>query len=204
MYKVFFNENCITLSNQAIEGAKNILYHYINQLDEAIHFLSTSQNAYVNIYSEDLEELWFDFKNHLKIIEAAGGIVKNTQDEMLFIYRLGKWDLPKGKMEKGESREVTAIREIEEECKIYDLELKDFIMTTYHIYFQKEYILKVTHWYNVFYPGNEIPEPQIEEGIEKTEWVKDYELEEVVKNTYPNIKLLLDTYNNTNTSNYHE
>ncbi len=196
MYKVFLNENCITLSEKPLEGAKNVLYHYISQLDEAIHYLSTNQNVRVNLYSEDLEELWFDFKNHFKIIEAAGGIVKNRQHEILFIYRLGRWDLPKGKMEKGEDRETTAIREIEEECSIHGLKLNRFITTTYHIYYQKTYILKLTHWYDVSYDGDEQPQPQTEEGIEKVEWVKEDEYEKLLVNSYPNIQLLFAKYQN--------
>lgn len=203
MYKVFFNDNCLILAEKPIDGMKNMLYHFISQFDEALHLMSNSPQSVINIYSEDLEELWFDFTNHFKIIEAAGGIVKNNQDEILFIYRLGKWDLPKGKMEEGESREVTAIREIEEECKIDKLSLGEFITTTHHIYFQKEYILKKTHWFHVLHDGNDQPQPQTEEGIEKVEWVKEYEVEELLKNSYPNIKMLFENYESSK-SNYNE
>ncbi len=198
MYKVFLNENCIILSEKPEEGAKNVLYHYTSQIDEAVHYLSTNQNVRVNLYSEDLEELWFDFKNHFKIIEAAGGIVKNSKNEFLFIHRLGRWDLPKGKIEKGEDPETAAIREIEEECSIHGLVLNRFITTTYHIYYQKTYILKLTHWYDVSYIGEEQPKPQTEEGIEKVEWVKESEYEKLLVNSYPNIHLLFEKFYNQN------
>lgn len=203
MYKVFFNDSCLLLSDRAVEEMKNIPYHFTSQIDEAMHLMANSNQSVINLYSDDLEELWFDFQNHFKIVEAAGGIVKNNQDEILFIYRLGKWDLPKGKMEEGESKEATAIREIEEECKIDKLSLDEFITTTYHIYFQKEYILKKTHWFHVTHDGNDVPQPQTEEGIEKVEWFKAFEVKELLKNSYSNIKMLFEIYHNSK-SNYNE
>ena len=196
MYKVFFNESQLTFSNQSNPEAKNILFHHETQFDEAFHLLATNASKFVNIFSDDIEAVWTKFLKYYKHIQAAGGIVRNPQDDYLFIFRLGKWDLPKGKMEEGESKEESAIREIEEECSITNLELKRFLMPTFHIYYLREYIVKETFWFEVFYDGVELPLPQTEEGIETVEWKKESEIPQLLENSYPNIKLLMDNYLN--------
>ncbi|MGV0997644.1 NUDIX hydrolase [Empedobacter falsenii] len=198
MYKVFFNESLLTFSNQSNPEAKNILFQNEAQFDESFHLLSSKAATLVNIFSEDIDDVWTKFLKYYKHIQAAGGIVRNPKDDYLFIFRLGKWDLPKGKMEKGESREQSAIREIEEECSLTNLELKRFLMPTFHIYFLREYIIKETFWFEVFYDGVELPLPQTEEGIESVEWKKENEIPELLENSYPNIKLLMDNYLNLN------
>ena len=196
MYKVFFNESQLTFSNQSNPEAKNILFHHETQFDEAFHLLSSNSSKFVNIFSDDIDAVWASFLNYFKHIKAAGGIVRNPQDDILFIFRLGKWDLPKGKMEEGESKEESAIREIEEECSITNLQLKRFLMPTFHIYYLREYIVKETFWFEVFYDGVELPLPQTEEGIETVEWKKECEIPQLLENSYPNIKLLMDNYLN--------
>ncbi|MFV0228443.1 NUDIX domain-containing protein [Empedobacter falsenii] len=198
MYKVFFNESLLTFSNQSNPEAKNILFQNEAQFDESVHLLSSKASNLVNIFSDDIETVWTKFLKYYKYIQAAGGIVRNPKDDYLFIFRLGKWDLPKGKMEEGESREESAIREIEEECSLTNLELKRFLMPTFHIYFLREYIIKETFWFEVFYDGVELPLPQTEEGIESVEWRKESEIPQLLENSYPNIKLLMDNYLNLN------
>ncbi|MFV0142753.1 MULTISPECIES: NUDIX hydrolase [Empedobacter] len=198
MYKVFFNESLLTFSNQSNPEAKNILFQNEAQFDESFHLLSSKAAALVNIFSEDIDVVWTKFLKYYKHIQAAGGIVRNSEDDYLFIFRLGKWDLPKGKMELGESKEESAIREIEEECSLTNLELKRFLMPTFHIYFLREYIIKETFWFEVFYDGVELPLPQTEEGIESVEWKKENEIPQLLENSYPNIKLLMDNYLNLN------
>lgn len=194
MYKVFFNESLLTFCNQSRKEAKNVLFQNESQFDEAFHLLSSKSSTDVNIYSDKIDEVWAKFLNYYKLIQAAGGIVRNTNDDFLFIFRLGKWDLPKGKMEKGETKEESAIREIEEECSITGLKLERFLMPTYHIYFLEEYIIKETFWFEVAYNGTERPIPQIEEGIEAVEWKSKDEIPHLLKNSYPNIKLLTEYY----------
>lgn len=198
MYKVFFNESLLTFSNQSNPEAKNILFQNEAQFDESVHLLSSKASNLVNIFSDDIETVWTKFLKYYKHIQAAGGIVRNPKDDYLFIFRLGKWDLPKGKMEEGESREESAIREIEEECSLTNLELKRFLMPTFHIYFLREYIIKETFWFEVFYDGVKLPLPQTEEGIESVEWRKESEIPQLLENSYPNIKLLMDNYLNLN------
>ena len=107
-----------------------------------------------------------------QVIHAAGGVVFNSKKELLVIFRLGHWDLPKGKADAGETWEEAALREVEEECGLKELQLLGEAGTTYHTYMLKgERVLKISHWYQMFYPGNEPPHPQVEEHITAAKWV---------------------------------
>jgi 8-oxo-dGTP pyrophosphatase MutT (NUDIX family) len=125
-------------------------------------------------------------------IKAAGGIVKNESNQSLFIFRNGKWDLPKGKIEKDEKSRAAAIREVEEECGIIIDNIGDKICNTYHIYeMNKVRVLKKTAWYWMKSNKNEKLVPQLEEGITDVRWISKAELSLVEDNTYPLIKDLL-------------
>lgn len=197
MYKVFVNEKKLLLSKipQSIE--KNILYENTATIEMAIDLLQNTSCKELNLYSDNLEQLWDDFKSCLKVIEAAGGIVKNQENAILFIRRLGRWDLPKGKIEKDESIEETAIRELEEETGIADLELEDYINNTFHIYTERngENVLKITHWFAMKKTGDHVAKPQIEEGISEIRWMNLQEIQDIAfQNTFKNIKLILKEY----------
>ena len=101
----------------------------------------------VNLYTPILEVGWKCFLSIFNKVSAAGGLVLNSKEEILFIYRSNKWDLPKGSIEKGESIEETAIREVEEECGIFNLKVIKPLLTTFHIYFQNGMKLKETFWF---------------------------------------------------------
>lgn len=194
MYKVFINEKRLILSSEPQDSPKTLNYDGSHSFDFAIDLLENTASQGLNIYHNNIEELWADFRNYFKNIEAAGGVVINPENKILFIHRLGKWDLPKGKIEKGESREVAAVREVEEECGISNLQLKDFLNATYHIYTERDgkKILKTTYWFEMFYAGNEKPKPQIEEGINEVGWKNDVEIEsQILPSTFQNIKLIL-------------
>src|SRR5690554_3207321 len=128
-----------------------------------------------------IKELFGDFK----WIEAAGGIVKNTKTKKeLFIFRNGLWDIPKGKIEKGEISKEGAIREIEEECGLKDLSITGELSPTYHIYFAfGKHFIKKTHWFSLE-TNVENVEPQREEGITEVRWFDKNEIEVVKKNTF--------------------
>jgi len=199
MYKVFINEKRLILSSKPQDSPKTLNYDGSHSFDFAIDLLENTASQGLNIYHSDVEELWKDFKNYFKNIEAAGGVVINPDHKTLFIHRLGKWDLPKGKIEKGESKEVAAVREVEEECGIFNLELRDFINSTYHIYTERDgkKILKTTYWFEMFYSGNETPTPQIEEGINEVGWKDEAEIEsQILPSTFQNIKLILNDLKN--------
>ncbi len=122
----------------------------------------------------------------LTVIKAAGGLVENNKAEFLFIYRNKKWDLPKGKAEKGEKIKVTAVREVEEECGVEILKRGKLLCKTYHIYeMNATVILKRTTWYKMKVKGAPKLIPQKEEGITSAVWVDPNQIKTKIKNTYP-------------------
>ncbi|MCP4053432.1 MAG: NUDIX domain-containing protein [Mesoflavibacter sp.] len=131
------------------------------------------------------------FKKKLPNVIAGGGKVYNDKGEILFIYRNDKWDLPKGKAEKKESIEDTAIREVEEETGVKNLEIVEKLPITYHIYKRNgKHKLKITHWYKMTSDFNGKLYPQLNEGITKVEWLNEKQAQEALENSYANIKLL--------------
>ncbi|HVX52452.1 MAG TPA: NUDIX domain-containing protein [Chitinophagaceae bacterium] len=133
----------------------------------------------------------------MKKIIAAGGLVSNENNELLMIYRRGKWDLPKGKLDEGESIETCALREVKEETGLADITLQKFIGTTEHEYFDTYSncdVVKETHWYAITAaPGQQLL-PQTTEDIEEIEWVRKEILELYLNNTYPNIQDIIQRY----------
>jgi ADP-ribose pyrophosphatase YjhB (NUDIX family) len=126
----------------------------------------------------------------IKKIIAAGGLITNEKNELLMIFRRNKWDLPKGKLDEGETIEACAQREVREETGIKDLQLVNLVGTTYHEYFEKrsnENVLKETHWFAMRVTGEAKLIPQTEEDIEKIIWADENKLRECLKNTYKNI-----------------
>ncbi|MEI6265670.1 MAG: NUDIX domain-containing protein [Sphingobacteriia bacterium] len=125
-----------------------------------------------------------------KRIIAAGGLVFNDQNELLMIFRRGFWDLPKGKLDLGESIEACAIREVQEETGLTKIELGRFIRITLHEYFDpylKEEVIKESHWYHMKVKGHPPLTPQTEEDITLIEWVGTDVLPDYLKKTYPTI-----------------
>ena len=192
MYKVFVNDCLIFLTED-----KNISTELkkVNFEDVSIPdiitqiFLGKKQG--ICLICSNIKACWKLFKTNFKIQKAAGGKVLNTNNEVLFIYRFQKWDLPKGKLEKGESIENCALREVEEECGINKLQILNKIETTYHIYeYKNKNVLKITYWFlmNTSFSGVLIP--QKEEGIEKVVFKNSLETKLALNNTYENIKLL--------------
>jgi 8-oxo-dGTP pyrophosphatase MutT (NUDIX family) len=128
------------------------------------------------------------------LVKAGGGLVTNEMGEVLFIFRRGKWDLPKGKLDPGETLESCAIREVKEETGIGHLELIRFLMITEHEYIEKgKSFLKETHWWLMKTKGNQLLTPQLEEDITMIKWMGSYDFKIVQENTYPTILDVLRT-----------
>lgn len=192
MYTIFINDAVIYLTDDDNYKEENSFFNYTaTDIDMILNKIEKSALKSVYLYHKTLDFLWNDFKSHFKIIEAAGGVVFNEKDEILWIYRNDRWDLPKGKIEKEESNEIAAIREVEEECGITNIVLKNYVKTTYHIYEYKEkQILKITYWYKMLTKANQLLTPQREEGITKVTWLHKTAMKEALEDTYENIKLL--------------
>jgi 8-oxo-dGTP pyrophosphatase MutT (NUDIX family) len=149
------------------------------------------QNLFVG-YS-DPEILFKEFASNFNFIETAGGLVQNEKGEYLLIFRRGKWDLPKGKIESGEKTEHAAIREVKEETGLNSLTVIKQLTTTYHTYIQDGLpFLKRTYWYSMKSTSVEQLIPQTDEDIERVEWVNKDKLPQYLKNTYGNINLVFN------------
>ena len=148
--------------------------------------------VYVNNSSEIITDNWESFCADYILIEAAGGLVYNLDNQLLMIFRNGKWDLPKGKLEVGENIKECAIREVEEECGISGLSISKPLQDTYHTYaINEQKILKRTYWFEMKtnFKGGLLP--QTEEGITKVVWVDKQDIAEKLENSYGNIIELL-------------
>ncbi len=195
MYKVFFKDRIILLSNNKENKTNNVFSHIFEYStpDKLKEFVLDFQNRKMKgnafIYHSNIDELKQEFDKCFRIIAAAGGVVYNSNDEILFIFRNEKWDLPKGKIEKGENIEEAALREVEEECSVTNLKIEKLIKCTYHTYFlNEEPILKPTYWFQMKYDGTETPKPQIEEGITKVKWVNKDNVKQIMKDSYLSLK----------------
>ena len=200
--KINFNNKTIFLVQQndvsvaSIEAIKNVTFIPTKTEDDILNAME-SIKAYTStaicITHEDDNFLKKHFFSQFHYIEAAGGLVLNRKKEMLFIYRRGKWDLPKGKMETDETPEICAAREIEEETGVNQLELHHKIIDTYHIYEERGLqVLKKTYWYYFTTPFEGTPKPQIEEDISLISWIRKENLALPLSNTYDSIMDVLE------------
>ena len=195
MIKVFsFSKSIYLISNQNLYIPKeNTILASIRSEDE-MHLLydelvKKNHLTEIYFYNEDFDQLYEYFISMFRIINAAGGLVKNEREEWLFIFRNGKWDLPKGKIEKGEAIKVAAIREVEEECGISKLSIIRELQSTYHTYHMEERaILKRTYWFEMSCSDSSKLVPQLEEGITDVKWLSKKQLEMVLANTYESVK----------------
>lgn len=192
MYKVFVKDIPIILTTE-----KNIGKQYtaiplrLARFKKLIKKINNGELIYVNLYHKNAEKLEQFLRKKLPFVDAAGGLVFNHKKEILFIYRNDRWDLPKGHIEKGESYEEAAIREVEEETGVKDLVVRRFLNKTYHVFKRNgKFKLKATYWYEMYteYDGDLVP--QSKEGIKKVKWKNFEKSQKALSNSYENIKLL--------------
>jgi len=190
MYKIYINQNVLVIS-QLDNSSQEVLHNASNNSESAV--LTISKEEIINIIGQkniicaNPTAVFKQLKQQFTLINAAGGLVKNSQSEYLFIFRRGKWDLPKGKLDEGEDFETAAIREVQEECGITHIELGDLYHLSYHIYEENnDWILKQTNWYLMKSEEKNLI-PQLEEGITQTAWLPTSQFEKVRENTYASI-----------------
>lgn len=192
MYKVFFKDRRIFLGDKSeslnFEGMVYAWTEGESLEGLVLQFEEDEEKDAIFIVAEDLESLFEHFRSCFSYIEAAGGKVFNSDQQILAIYRLEKWDLPKGKVEKGESVREAAVREVEEECGITKLNIIRELTSTFHTYWMKgKFMLKRTYWYEMRYDGSEKLVPQTEEDIQEVKWLSAEDLEGFCSNTYDSI-----------------
>jgi 8-oxo-dGTP pyrophosphatase MutT (NUDIX family) len=194
MYKVFVNDSPLILTNRLSETV-NGNYFLLNgtAIKDAINALVKNKLEEAFIYHPNNEEILKKFTKKIPLVVAAGGVVTNKKGKVLFIYRNDKWDLPKGKLDKGETLEECAIREVMEETGVTDLTIENYLRTTYHIFKRNgKYKLKEVHWYamKTAYDGKLKGEKK--ERIIKVKWKGPRKIKEALENSYTNIRVLFE------------
>ncbi|MBW1296836.1 NUDIX hydrolase [Aquimarina litoralis] len=195
MYKVFVNNTPIILSTK--KGIEDYETIHIKEVDfpkiirDILQKEDKGKEAKFHFYHKTEEKLLEHLFAKLPVVLAGGGKVYNAKKEVLFIHRNGKWDLPKGKAEKNEDMETTAIREVEEETGVTGLEITKFLYKTYHIFKRNgEFRLKVTYWFEMKTEYDGTLTPQKNEGIMKVKWKDAKKAKKALKDSYANIKQL--------------
>ncbi|WP_269223283.1 NUDIX domain-containing protein [Flavobacterium sp. IMCC34518] len=194
MYKVFVNDKPLFLTNQ-ISKETDFQLFLLDSIDIEQVVIKMFQNkikkAY--LYHPDESVIMKTLKAKIPVNKAGGGLVYNKKGEVLFIFRNGKWDLPKGGSQKGELIEDAATREVEEETGVNGLVVGEKLQKTYHVFKRNgKYKLKITHWFVMHTDFEGTPVGQIEEGIEKVAWLNPDQIKEALENSYENIKLLFE------------
>lgn len=198
---IYFEDKPVFLCDEISEEINEYRHHpdavFIDELSTAainslLHEIKKPQFHAGIIYDKDFPKLKASFFKHFHLITAAGGLIKNEKDEILMIFRRGKWDLPKGKLDEGESIENCAKREVEEETGLHKLELIKPLKISYHTYVQfGKHNLKETHWFLMKAASDEKFIPQTEEEISEIVWAKKEELQKYISNTFPTVEKLL-------------
>ncbi|WP_264558960.1 NUDIX hydrolase [Flavobacterium sp. N2270] len=194
MYKVFVNDRSLFLTNE-VQKETDFQIFLLESIDIKKLIVKMYQNKIHNVflYHPDEKLIMKTLKAKIPVVKAGGGLVYNAKGEILFIFRNGKWDLPKGGTEKNETMEETAMREVEEETGVSCLSISKKLQKTYHVFKRNgRYKLKQTYWYEMQSNFDGIPEGQADEGIEKVEWIHPKDISKVLENSYENIKLLFE------------
>jgi ADP-ribose pyrophosphatase YjhB (NUDIX family) len=199
--KIYFGSKPVYLCDEIDKELNEILHHpdavFVDEssgpaIKSLLHEIRKEEFHAGVLWNTDLGKLKKAFFKHFSLIEAAGGIVENDKKELLFIYRLGKWDLPKGKVEEGENLETCAIREVEEETGVKKLTLKAKVGETYHTYdAYGKHMLKTTHWYHMTCRKDQKLVPQAEEDITGIQWIKKKDIDQPLSDTYASVRDIL-------------
>lgn len=196
-YKVFINHTEIAFSNRILPDYKQAVFSdfsaFVSRL-KSLDVAAANQERWCVLDANF--DYWKAFKKAHKLILAAGGVVVDDAQNLLVIKRLGKWDLPKGKLEAGEEIAECAVREVEEECAVSGLELAEKLPDTFHTYSHKGHeILKQTHWFKMYCKNATEMAPQVEEDIEEVCFFGPKQVREIaLKNTYNSLVPLFNTY----------
>ncbi|MGY3052181.1 hypothetical protein ACVWYG_000368 [Pedobacter sp. UYEF25] len=189
-YRIYISDNTLLIAECLPQQVEKIQQLEIQDFDLQTFCKKLAKNSkktYIFL-TKNPKQTFKKLKKDSTLIKAAGGLVESSEKNYLFIYRNKRWDLPKGKLEKGEKMSETAVREVEEECGVKVAKLGEKICKTYHIYpLGTKMIIKKTNWYKMTVKGEPKLIPQKEEGIEKAVWLNGYEIASVLQNTFPSI-----------------
>jgi 8-oxo-dGTP pyrophosphatase MutT (NUDIX family) len=195
--KIYFGNKPLFLCDEVDETLQPYIHHddsiFIDELNThslnaMIHEMQVEKVHAGVFYHPDLEELKMAFFKKFTLIIAAGGLVQNEEKNFLLIFRKRKWDLPKGKLDKGEKLEECAVREVEEETGLRNVKWKGPLTVTYHTYHEgARFILKESHWFQMNVSGKQDLVPQKEEDITEIRWVAPSELQKYYSEMFPSV-----------------
>ena len=202
--KIYFNDKPLFLCDNIDKTIEPYVHHddavFIDELNShtvksMIHEMQLEKIHAGVFFHDDLDALKKAFYKKFTIIQAGGGLVLNEKNEILLIFRKGKWDLPKGKLDKGEIISACAIREVEEETGLKNVKLIEPLIITYHTYHEgSRFILKESHWYTMKVSGNQTLTPQTEEDILEVKWITKEEAEQYFPDCYPSVVDVLEKF----------
>lgn len=202
--KIYFNDKPLFLCDQIDNSIEPYLRHddavFIDELNA--HTVNTMihemqlEKVHAGVFLHpDLAELKHAFYRKFELIRAGGGLVLNTEGQALLIFRRGKWDLPKGKQDEGETIEECAVREVQEETGLKALSLEKPLPVTYHTYHQgARFILKESYWFLMHTTGIPVLTPQQEEDIQEARWVSKAEVAAYLPQCFPSVKAILEAW----------
>ena len=190
MYRVYINDTALIIADSLPGGLGN--YQQIDEQEfDFLKFykaVKTNPGSVNVVLTKDPKLFFKNIRKPFQLIKAAGGVVRNDENQFLFIFRKGKWDLPKGKLDEGEKTKVAAVREVEEECGIKVSERGDKLCKTWHVYEERgQIIFKKTTWFNMKADRQQLI-PQLEEGITEARWLSSADFDYVKQNTFPLIR----------------
>lgn len=201
MHRIYFDKRTLAIcspTDQSLNDPNSVIYKPGSEPDfQSLILLFEKSKEISKLYipTDQEEAVYRQICSQFAQINAGGGLVMNKRGDFLLIFRNGLWDLPKGKQEPGEDIRLSALREVEEECGIKDLEIRRLICITDHTYrFGDKFILKHTYWYRMLYNQPTELSPQTEENISKATWISKSSLPGFLDNTYPSI---IEVFKNT-------
>lgn len=190
MYRIFYLNHSFELNPKGGEEYDVILNTYDKEWAFMLMETLDKKEGPIRV-AFGSEKAWEQFVDNFTLVIAGGGVVRKKSGKILFIKRLGKWDLPKGKLEKGEDIETCAIREVEEECNISGLKILEKLEPSYHIYFRKTWKIKKSQWYLMKASETKEAKPQKKEGITDLKWMKPGKYNSPELDTFPTIRYVL-------------
>lgn len=205
MYKIYVNETKLllmpssALEPEHVNSKDQLISAYSGKIKSLFNFLDMFEKGgrikLCVLHFPDYERLLADFKSVYRVVSAGGGLVLNERNEILFIHRRGSWDLPKGKLDKGETNQEAAIREVEEETGVKGLKIIRKMIVTRHTYKDKkrQRCIKKSHWYLMSCPDQKLT-PQAEEGIKNAKWMTIEEFNRKERKVYRSIRDVLQSY----------
>ena len=194
MYKVFVNQKEIILTSTAPKGkGVKVLPLKSTPFKNIIRIIRTTRVKRLYLMHDNPKKLLSGFKKKLPVTIAAGGVLQHEEGKLLFIYRKKRWDLPKGRVDKGETLEGAAKREVKEETGVKKIKVGKLAGVTYHVFKRNNrYQLKETHWFFMKTSYKGVLTPEFKEDITKASWKNKSKTAKAIKNTYPNIEDLFD------------